>query len=153
MAGLDDILGGLMGGQGGSGGLDDLLGGLTGGKGGGGSGLSALVPVLAGVLASGGLSKIMGGLKANGQGAEAESWVGTGENKPVSGKAMEQAVGKEQIQEIAKQLGVSEEQAADVVAKALPEVVDKVSPDGKLPAEQDLDSAFDKLAKSAAAAM
>jgi uncharacterized protein YidB (DUF937 family) len=152
MAGLDDILGGLMGGQGGSGGLDDLLGGLTGGKGGGGSGLSALVPVLAGVLASGGLSKIMGGLKANGQGAEAESWVGTGENKPVSGKAMEQAVGKEQIQEIANQLGVSEEQAADVVAKALPEVVDKVSPDGKLPAEQDLDSAFDKLAKSAAAA-
>jgi uncharacterized protein YidB (DUF937 family) len=152
MAGLDDILGGLMGGQGGSGGLDDLLGGLTGGKGGGGSGLSALVPVLAGVLASGGLSKIMGGLKANGQGAEAESWVGTGENKPVSGKAMEQAVGKEQIQEIANQLGVSEEQAADVVAKALPEVVDKVSPDGKLPADQDLDSAFDKLTKSAAAA-
>jgi uncharacterized protein YidB (DUF937 family) len=152
MAGLDDILGGLMGGKGGSGGLDDLLGGLTGGKGGGGSGLSALMPVLAGVLASGGLSKIMGGLKANGLTAEAESWVGTGANKPVSGRQVEQAVGQEQIQEIAKQLGVSEEQAADAVAKALPEVVDKVSPDGKLPADQDLDSAFDKLAKSAAAA-
>jgi uncharacterized protein YidB (DUF937 family) len=152
MAGLDDILGGLMGGQGGSGGLDDLLGGLTGGKGGGGSGLSALVPVLAGVLASGGLSKIMGGLKANGLTSEAESWVGTGANKPVSGRQMEQAVGQEQMKEIAKQLGVSEEQAADAVAKALPEVVDKVSPDGKLPADQDLDSAFDKLTKSAAAA-
>jgi uncharacterized protein YidB (DUF937 family) len=152
MAGLDDILGGLMGGQGGSGGLDDLLGGLTGGQGGGGSGLSALMPVLAGVLASGGLSKIMGGLKANGLTSEAESWVGTGANKPVSGRQMEQAVGQEQMKEIAKQLGVSEEQAADAVAKALPEVVDKVSPDGKLPADQDLDSAFDKLTKSAAAA-
>jgi uncharacterized protein YidB (DUF937 family) len=110
------------------------------------------MPVLAGVLASGGLSTIMGGLKANGLTAEAESWVGTGANKPVSGRQVEQAVGQEQIQEIAKQLGVSEEQAADAVAKALPEVVDKVSPDGKLPADQDLDSAFDKLAKSAAAA-
>jgi uncharacterized protein YidB (DUF937 family) len=152
MSGLDDILGGLMGGKGGSGGLDDLLGGLTGGQGGGGSGLSALMPVLAGVLASGGLSKIMGGLKANGLTSEAESWVGTGANKPVSGRQMEQAVGQEQMKEIAKQLGVSEEQAADAVAKALPEVVDKVSPDGKLPADQDLDSAFDKLTKSAAAA-
>jgi uncharacterized protein YidB (DUF937 family) len=152
MSGLDDILGGLMAGKGGSGGLDDLLGGLTGGQGGGGSGLSALMPVLAGVLASGGLSKIMGGLKANGLTSEAESWVGTGANKPVSGRQMEQAVGQEQMKEIAKQLGVSEEQAADAVAKALPEVVDKVSPDGKLPADQDLDSAFDKLTKSAAAA-
>lgn len=149
MAGLDDILGGLMGGKGGSGGLDDLLGGLTGGSGsGGGSGMGALLPVLAGVLASGGLSKIMGGLKANGLSGQADSWVGTGPNQAVSGSQVERAVGKEQIQQVAKQLGVSESQAADAVAQALPEVVDKVSPDGKLPPEQDLDAAFDKLAKA-----
>jgi uncharacterized protein YidB (DUF937 family) len=64
---------------------------------------------------------------------------------------MEKAVGKEQMQEIAKQLGVSESEAADAVAKAVPEVVDKVSPEGKLPPEQDLDAAFDKLAKAGAA--
>jgi hypothetical protein len=57
---------------------------------------------------------------------------------------------QEQIQQVAKQLGISESQAADVVAKALPEVVDKVSPEGKLPPEQDLDAAFDKLAKAGA---
>ena len=51
-----------MGGKGGSGGLDDVLGGLTGGR--GGSGLSALLPVVAGLLASGGLSKIMGDLSS-----------------------------------------------------------------------------------------
>jgi uncharacterized protein YidB (DUF937 family) len=151
MSGLDDILGGLMGGKGGSGGLDDLLGGLTGGQGGGGSsGLSALMPVLAGLLASGGLSKILGGLKANGLTAEADSWVGTGSNQAVSGRDVEQAVGPEQMRQIAQQLGVSEAEAADVVAKALPEVVDKVSPDGNLPADQDLDAAFDKLAKAGA---
>lgn len=154
MAGLDDILGGLMGGKGGSGGLDDVLGGLTGGRGGngggGGSAMGALLPVLAGLLASGGLSKIMGGLKANGLSAQADSWVGTGANQPVSGRDVEQAVGQEQIQQVAKQLGVSESQAAEAVAKALPEVVDKVSPEGKLPPEQDLDAAFDKLARAGA---
>jgi uncharacterized protein YidB (DUF937 family) len=151
MGGLDDILGGLMGGQGGSGGLDDVLSGLTGGQGGGGgSGLGALVPVLAGVLASGGLSKIMGGLKANGLSSQADSWVGTGENQSVSAGDVEKAVDPAQLQQIAKQLGISEAQAADVVAKALPQVVDKVSPDGKLPPEADLDSAFDKLAKTGA---
>jgi uncharacterized protein YidB (DUF937 family) len=107
-------------------------------------------PVLGGLLASGGLSKIMGGLKANGLSAEADSWVGTGPNQAVSGSQVEKAVGREQIQQVAKQLGISESQAADVVAKALPEVVDKVSPEGKLPPEQDLDAAFDKLAKAGA---
>ena len=153
MSGLDDILGGLMGGKGGSGGLDDVVGGLMGGRGGGGGGgsaMGALLPVLAGVLASGGLSKVMGGLKANGLSAQADSWVGTGANEPVSGRDVEQAVGQEQIQQIAKQLGISESQAADAVAQALPEVVDKVSPEGQLPPEQDLDAAFDKLAKGGA---
>ena len=152
MAGLDDILGGLMGGggKGGSGGLDDLVGGLTGSGGGGSSGMGALLPVLGGLLASGGLSKIMGGLKANGLTSQADSWVGTGANEPVSGAEVEQAIGKEQIQQVAQQLGISESQAADVVAKALPEVVDKVSPEGKLPSEPELDAAFDNLAKAGA---
>jgi uncharacterized protein YidB (DUF937 family) len=152
MSGLDDILGGLMGGKGGSGGLEDVLGGLMGGRGGGGGGgtMGALMPVLAGLLASGGLSKILGGLKANGLSAQADSWVGTGANEPVSGKDIEQAAGREQIQQVAQQLGVSESQAAEVVAQALPEVVDKVSPEGELPPEQDLDAAFDKLAKAGA---
>ena len=121
-----------------------------GGSGGSGSTMSALVPVLGGLLASGGLQKIMGGLKANGLSSQAESWVGTGPNQAVDGSQMEKAVGKEQIQAVAKELGISESQAADVVAKALPEVVNKVSPEGKLPPEQDLDAAFDKLAKAGA---
>ena len=108
------------------------------------------MPVVGGLLASGGLSKIMGGLKANGLTSQAESWVGTGPNQPVSGSEVEQAVGKEQIQDVARQVGVSEPEAADAVAKVLPEVVDKVSPEGKLPPEQDLDAAFDKLAKAGA---
>jgi uncharacterized protein YidB (DUF937 family) len=67
----------------------------------------------------------------------------------VTGSQVEQAVGKEQMAEIARQLGVPESQAAEAVAQALPEVVDKVSPEGKLPPDEDLDAAFDKLAKAA----
>jgi uncharacterized protein YidB (DUF937 family) len=152
MSGLDDILGGLMGGKGGSGGFGDMLGGLTGegGRGAGAGAMGALLPVLAGFLASGGLSKIMGGLRASGLSAQADSWVGTGANQPVSGRDVEQAMGQEQIQQIAQRLGMSESQAADAVAQALPEVVDKVSPEGKLPPDQDLDAAFDNLSKAAA---
>jgi uncharacterized protein YidB (DUF937 family) len=112
--------------------------------------MGALMPVLAGLLASGGLQKVLGGPKANGLSAQADSWVGTGANEPVTGSQVEQAIGKEQMQEIAQQLGVSESEAAEAVAQALPEVVDKVSPEGQLPPEQDLDAAFDKLAKAGA---
>src|SRR5512134_2957743 len=144
-----------MGGKsGGSGGLDDVLGGLLGGGRGGGAGggsaMGALLPVLVGLLAGGGLQKVLGGLKANGLSAQADSWVGTGTNEPVTGSQVEQAIGTEQMQQIAQQLGVSESEAAEAVAAALPEVVDKVSPEGQLPPEQDLDAAFDKLAKAGA---
>jgi uncharacterized protein YidB (DUF937 family) len=54
------------------------------------------------------------------------------------------------MQQIAQQLGVSESEAAEAVAQALSEVVDKVSPEGQLPPDQDLDAAFDKLAKAGA---
>jgi uncharacterized protein YidB (DUF937 family) len=121
VSGLDDTLGGLIGGKGGSGGLDDVLGGLLGGRRGGGGGgssaMGALLPVLAGLLASGGLSKILGSLKANGLGAPADSWVGTGANDRVTGSQVEQAVGKEQMAEIARQLGVPESQAAEAVRR------------------------------------
>lgn len=154
MSQLDDLLGSLMGGggQGSSGGLGGALGGLTGQGGGGGGMMGALLPVLGGLLASGGLSKILSGFQAKGAGAEAESWVGTGPNEPVDAAKVEEVVGADQISQIAKQLGISEGEAADAVAQALPQVVDKVSPEGKLPPQEELDGAFERLAASAAQA-
>jgi uncharacterized protein YidB (DUF937 family) len=102
--------------------------------------------MLGGLLAGGGLNKILSGFQAQGLSAQADSWVGTGPNEPVSGDQVRQAVGDDEIDRIADELGVSREQAADAVAVALPQVVDTVSPEGQLPAEQDLDQAFDRLA-------
>jgi uncharacterized protein YidB (DUF937 family) len=155
MAGLDDVLGQLLGGQGGGGGLGSMLSGLTGGGGSGGSGggggmLAALAPMVGGLLAGGGLQKMLSGFQSKGMGAQADSWVGTGENEPVTGDQVREVIGDDEIARVAEKLGVSHEQAASALAEVLPQVVDKTSPDGQLPPEEELDSAFDRLQQSAA---
>jgi uncharacterized protein YidB (DUF937 family) len=156
MAGLDDVLGQLLGGQGGGGGLGSVLSGLTGGGGSGGSGgggggmLGALAPMIGGLLAGGGLQKMLAGFQSKGMGAQADSWVGTGENQAVSGDQVREVIGDDEIARVAEKLGVSHEEAASALAEVLPQVVDKASPDGQLPPEEELDSAFDRLQQSAA---
>jgi len=154
MSQLDDLLGGLLGGKSG---LEDMLGGLAGGRSGGsgmgaggGAGLlGALLPLLAGFLQNGGLDKVLSGLRAEGKGAQAESWISTGENDAVSGADLESAMGKEEISRIAAKLGLSEEETADALAEVLPRVVDTVSPQGELPAENELDDLFAQVARAA----
>ena len=108
--------------------------------------LAVLLPLVASFLKNGGLNKILSGLQQQGKGSQAASWVGTGDNEAVSGADLEQVIGSDQISAIAEQLGISNEQAADAVAEVLPQVVDRVSPEGELPAETDLDDLFAQLA-------
>ena len=148
--GLGGILGGLAGGDSGGGGLGDVLGGLGGGKtgsqaGGMGGLLTSLLPVLGGMLAGGGLQKVISGFEAKGLSAQAASWVGTGENAPISGADVRKVVGDEELARIAAELGVSEDEAADAVAQVLPAVIDTVSPEGHLAPDSELDSAFEGL--------
>ncbi|WP_328740305.1 YidB family protein [Streptomyces erythrochromogenes] len=132
MAGNDlgSLLGGLLGGgksgSGGGGGdvLGALLGALMGGGGGGGQ-------------AAGGASNPLGGLMdmltKSGLADQAQSWIGTGENKPVSGAQISEAVPDETLQKVAAQAGVTPEEAADRIAQSLPQAVDKLTPDGEIP--------------------
>ena len=150
MSELDEALGGLLGGKGGSGGgdLGSILGGLTGGAGGrsgGGGTLAALLPLVGGLLANGGLQKMLSGFQSKGLAQQADSWVSTGDNEPVSGQQVRDVVGDERVGEIAQQLGVSNDQAADALAEVLPTVVDKASPGGELPSQEELDAAFNRL--------
>ena len=152
MSGLDDLLKGAGGGSGG-GGLGDLLGGIlgggarSGGLGGGAGGgmMGMLLPLVASLLMNGGLKKIMGQLQANGRGAEADSWVSPGANKPLDGAAVREALDDKEIAGIAERLGVSEDEAAEAVARVLPDVVDQVSPNGELPPDDELDEKFGRL--------
>jgi uncharacterized protein YidB (DUF937 family) len=138
--GLDNILGGLTGG---GGGLGKILGGLTGG---GSAGLAgALLPMVGGLLTGGGLQKILSGLHANGLSSQADSWVGTGENQPISGSDVRKVVSPEELSRIASQLGVSEDEAADAVSQALPAVVDHVTPEGEVPPAAELEQKLGTL--------
>jgi len=150
MGGLGDLLKGAGGGSGG--GLGDLLGGiLGGGSQGGGAGLGGnpmlkmLLPLVASLLMNGGLQKILGQLQQNGKGATGRSWVSTGPNEPVDAADIKAALDPGELARIAEQLGVSEDEAADAVAQVLPDVVDKATPAGELPDDDELDRTFGRL--------
>ncbi|ARE77190.1 hypothetical protein B6R96_27315 [Streptomyces sp. Sge12] len=145
MAGNDlgSLLGGLLGGsggQGGSGGAGNILGALLGALTGAGGGASGG----AGGAGSGGASGAQAGgnnplgglmdmLTKSGLADQAQSWLGTGDNKPVSGAQIAEAVPDEALQKAAAQAGVSPQEAADQIAQALPTAVDRLSPGGQLP--------------------
>jgi uncharacterized protein YidB (DUF937 family) len=154
VSGLDDLLKGASGS--GGGGLGDLLGGILGagsrggslGAGGGLGGnpmLRMLLPLVASMLMNGGLQKILSRLQAQGKGAQTDSWVGKGSNEPVAADDVRQAIDKEELDRIAQQLGISEDEAAEAVAQVLPDVVDQATPDGDLPDEEELDRKFGRL--------
>jgi len=161
--GLNDLLGGLLGGGsgggsqgGGLGGLEDVLGGLLGGGASGSPGTAAkgmdmaavaaaLGPLLAKLVKGGGLSKMVQGAQASGLSSQADSWVGTGSNEPVSGHEVRSVVGDDTVSELARQAGITDDQAADVLAKVVPQVVSGLTPDGQLPADNDLDQLVAKF--------
>lgn len=80
----------------------------------------------------GGLSGLVEKLKGSGLGDQVNSWIGMGENKAVDGNQISSALGGNVVKNIAGKLGISEEEAAQSVAGALPEVVDKLTPNGKI---------------------
>ena len=84
---------------------------------------------------AGGLSGLLGKLQQGGLADAAASWVGTGANQPVSPDALGGALGPDLMGMIAKQLGGSEQQAAGTMADLLPGLIDQLTPQGQLPAD------------------
>ncbi|MFB7827027.1 YidB family protein [Streptomyces hydrogenans] len=124
---LSSLLGGGGTGQGGSGGAGGILGSLLGALAGGGQGSGG----------AGGGQNPLGGLldmlTRSGLADQAQSWIGTGDNKPVDGAQIAQALPDETLQQVARDAGVSPQQAADEIAQSLPQAVDKLTPGGTLP--------------------
>ena len=120
--------------------LDGLLGSVVGKVMGGGQQGSALMDMAMGLLnnpQSGGLSGLLEKFKASGLGDQAASWVGTGENAPVSGDQIHNALGGDFINQIASKLGVDASQASGGLAQLLPTLIDKLTPNGAVPADGD----------------
>ena len=82
-----------------------------------------------------GLMSMVSGMQGSGNGdlmSIAASWLGKGENAPISGGQLTQMLGSDKIAAFAQQLGLSQEQAVSGLQAAIPQMVDKASPDGAL---------------------
>lgn len=90
----------------------------------------------------GGLDGLLEKLKTAGQGDKADSWVGTGENKPIQPNNLGKALGDQTVKELAAKAGVSEEELLKQLSTALPGVVDKLTPNGNLPKKEQVAAAL-----------
>ncbi len=94
---------------------------------------------------TGGLSGLAQTFKDKGLGDVVSSWISTGENLPVSADQIKQVLGSDQIQQISEKAGVSKEEASKGLAGLLPEIIDKLTPDGKVPDSDMLAKGLDML--------
>lgn len=84
---------------------------------------------------AGGLSGLLSKLQSGGLGDAAQSWVGTGANQPVSGEQLGGALGPDLMGMVTSQLGGNSQDASGLLAQLLPQLVDKLTPQGQLPAD------------------
>lgn len=118
-------------------GLLDMVSGALGGQGGGG-GQDALLKLVMGMLSDngqggGGLAGLLQQLQQAGLGEQVNSWVGTGQNLPVSPEQLQQAFGGDQMSQMAEKMGLSTGDLGAQLSQMLPQVVDQLTPGGKLP--------------------
>lgn len=118
--------------------LDSVVGALAGGQSGGESPLLNIVMQLINNPQTGGLGGLVQSFQQGGLGNIVNSWVSTGQNLPISAEQIQAVLGGGKLQEIAAQLGVSTEQASGGLADLLPQVVDKLTPNGQVPEGGDL---------------
>jgi uncharacterized protein YidB (DUF937 family) len=130
--GLGDILGQMMGGGqrgGGGGGLGDILGQVLGGGAGSGGGLGGLLRQF----------------ESAGLGDQARSWVSPGQNQPLSPDALGRVFGADGLAAIARQAGLSERETTAGLAQLLPELIDRATPQGQVPDEDQLAATLQDL--------
>jgi uncharacterized protein YidB (DUF937 family) len=120
---------GLPGGGAGGGGLSDMLKGGLGGLLAGGA---------AGSILSGGLGDLLNQFQQKGLGDQADSWVSSGPNKQVSPGDLANALGADQIEQLSAQSGLSRDELLQGLSQHLPDVVNHLTPDGRLPDENEL---------------
>jgi uncharacterized protein YidB (DUF937 family) len=111
------------------GGLGDILKNGLGGLLAGGA---------AGSVLSGGLNDLLKQFQQSGQGDVAKTWVATGPNNAISSDDLAKALGGDQISTLMAHTGLSRQDLLAGLSQQLPEVVNQLTPDGRLPTEQEL---------------
>jgi uncharacterized protein YidB (DUF937 family) len=97
--------------------------------------------------AGGGLGGLLEQMQKAGFADQAKSWVGTGQNMPISADAMREIFGKDGLEEIARRTELTPQEASEGLSQLLPEVVDRVTPGGHEPDFDELVRSVDELRK------
>ena len=95
----------------------------------------------------GGIAGLMQNFQQNGLANLLQSWISTGHNLPISAEQIQQVLGHQQVAQIAEQAGVSHEEASSGLASLLPQMVDRLTPNGQVPQSGDLVSQGMELLK------
>lgn len=143
---LDQVLGSVLG-QTGDAGQPAGNAGQPAQAGSGGM-QAMLVQAVLGMLTnqqSGGLGGLADKFRQAGLGDKVNSWIGTGQNQPVSGEEVHQALGSEQIAAIAQKVGIAPEMASNMLAQVLPKIVDHATPAGEVPEHSVLEQGMEIL--------
>jgi uncharacterized protein YidB (DUF937 family) len=143
--GLGDLLGGLLGGLGGGGRPGGMPGNMPAGGRPGGS-LADMIPgglggllggAAAGTVLSGGLENLIKGFQQSGHGEAAQSWVNRGQNEQIAPGDLESALGADTIDALSQQTGMGRGELLSGLSQQLPGFVDQLTPDGRLPTEDE----------------
>jgi uncharacterized protein YidB (DUF937 family) len=111
-------------------GFQDILGKI-----GGHQGQEGGVATIQKLFGSNQMQGVLSKLNNSGSSQQVQSWVGNGQNQPISGDDVQRAVDPATLQQCAQQQGMSPDELSGHVAQALPEMVDKATPDGQMPAQ------------------
>jgi len=98
-------------------------------------GAAVLPSVLSEVLGSGnqgGLNAIVAKLQQAGLGEQVKSWLGNGQNLPITAEQLHQVLGSDTVKQLAARFNIPVDQLNQILAQELPKAVDHASPDGKL---------------------
>jgi uncharacterized protein YidB (DUF937 family) len=126
--------------------LDQVVGAVGGAKGGGVQAL-LLQQLIAMLSQPGALAKLTAAFQQQGLAGVLQSWLGTGANLPISADQVQQVLGSGTLGAMASKAGVAAPEAATVIAKLLPQVIDKISPSGQAPADNNIGSLLGAVGK------
>ena len=124
----------------GKGRLADMLGTATGS--GAAVGRSPLAGLGGGAL-SGGLTELLDRFRQSNPRTPANSWVASGSNEPIAPDELERTLGAERIQWLIEQTGMPKNELLAGLASSLPDAIDKLTPEGRIPTESELEQMDD----------
>jgi len=107
--------------------LDGLLGGAVGGE------MATVVNSF--IQQHGGLQGMVAQFEKQGLGPTVQSWIGNGPNQPISADQVHQVFGSGMLSQLAAKAGMNPQDLAQKISQVLPGAIDKLTPDGKIPAK------------------